>query len=307
MQILATSPYLEHLELDKFLHNLPDIGNARPRAVLPLPPSLLALRLHNHTPALSARFLSRVVVPPTTSLSIRSFIPLPNEEWNHNTAGLAEEEQGNTLRAAVPAGPSLASSLPGLTTVTRARLTIEWDNKVECFSTQTGRRPDGGEALILEILQATPNSLKTEDGLGDLLVLLGSAPLARLEIIGRGSGVGAEMWARVFQAFPLLVSLDASADGALFDGLHRASLAGPPDSEGQVACQGLERIYINDCWERLGRLDGLFKRLIRCLQWRRDKGRRLKELRMTFREDLVEDVRQYLPRLEELVAKVELV
>ena len=115
------------------------------------------------------------------------------------------------------------------------------------------------------------------------------------------------MWARGFQAFPLLVSLDASADGALFDGLHRASLAGPPDSEGQVACQGLERIYINDCWERLGRLDGLFKPLIRCLQWRTDRGKRLKELRMAFHEELLEDVKAYVPRLEELVAKVELV
>ncbi|KAM5544292.1 hypothetical protein V8D89_001952 [Ganoderma adspersum] len=285
VQILATSLHLEYLELDEFLQDLPDSGNARPGA-LPLP-SLLALRLYNHAPSLSARFLSRVIVPPTTSLSIKSFIPLPDEEWNDNIVGLAEEEQGNTLRAAVPTGPSLASALPGLTTVTRARLTIEWDDKVECFSTQTGRRPDGSEALILEILQATPNPLQAEDGLADLVVLLGSAPLAHLEIIGRGSRVGAEMWARVFQAFPLLVSLDVSADGALFDGLHEASLASPPDSEGQAACQGLERIYINDL--------------------RTDRGNRLKELCMAFREELVEDVKTYLPRLEELVAKVELV
>ncbi|PIL25351.1 hypothetical protein GSI_13240 [Ganoderma sinense ZZ0214-1] len=88
------------------------------------------------------------------------------------------------------------------------------------------------------------NSLKMVHGLADLLVLLGSAPLAHLEIISRDSDVRAHMWARVFRGFPSLVSLAASADGALFDGLHEASLTGP--AEGPVACQGLMRIRISD-------------------------------------------------------------
>ncbi len=110
VQLLETNLCLEHLELDEFLHNLTDGGSTLGPAC-PLP-SLLSLRLNNHLPVHSARFLSRVVVPHTTLLSIEARVGLP------------EGEQGETLRAIVPPAPSIAISLPGLATVTWARLVV---------------------------------------------------------------------------------------------------------------------------------------------------------------------------------------
>ena len=303
-QLLTTFTCLEHLELSKFLQHLSDSGTAEP--AWPLPQSLLSLRLFNHIPVHSARFLSRIVIPTTTSLSIKAHMG--------GVEGL--EEQPNTLLAIVPSMPGLTSSLPGLAVVTRARLHIvRWiQHAIECFSTQLGR----DEVRVIELAPTDStdvidlrDSMDLSDTLADIVVLLRSAPLTHLEIIGQFTSVGAETWISIFRTFPSLVSLEAGVDETLFDGLQEVSLASFPEE--QVACLQLERICISYGQGDPESPELLFKPLVDYLRCRADKGSRLKELcidaSLCTRRDVhvhIDAIKVYLPCLEDLVTKVEL-
>ena len=143
------------------------------------------------------------------------------------------------------------------------------------------------------------------DGLADLCTLLGSASLTNLEVVGFVSTAEAGAWARLFQAFPSLVSLEAGADGALFYGLYQASVASPAGES--VACRGLERIMIVDYEVGWWRLEQVLDPLVYCLHYRSERGTRLKEFywEVDLRNDDNRDVTQgYLPCLEELVSMV---
>ncbi|KAI1788152.1 hypothetical protein LXA43DRAFT_1026435 [Ganoderma leucocontextum] len=298
VQLLSNSLYLEHLELDDFLQNLSNSENLHVGPARPLP-SLLSLRLDNHTPLHSARFLSRVVIPQTASLSITAEMG-------------AEEERADTLRAIVPGPPNLASSLPGLTTVTWVRLLAtseEW--AIGCHPTQPGMDEPALIELALMWSDIEPigwgHPSRMQDGMADLLALLGSAPLTHLDIMGHCPTVDTETWARLFRTFPSLVSLTADAARALFAGLHEASLslANPVTGGTQpaIACRGLKRISINDHLGKLGKLEPLMDSLIRCLRYRADRGTRLEELEVDFHQ-ITDATRMYLPQLKDIVSKV---
>ena len=65
VQVLADSLALEYLHLDHFIQRLygaGDRGGYEPPYLLP---SLVSLRLDNHTPMHSERFLAQIAVPPT--------------------------------------------------------------------------------------------------------------------------------------------------------------------------------------------------------------------------------------------------
>ncbi|KAM5544285.1 hypothetical protein V8D89_001945 [Ganoderma adspersum] len=287
VQLLATDLSLEHLELDEFLQQLSDSGDVGAPAS-PLP-SLLSLRLSNHIPVHSARFLSQVLIPQTASLEIEA---------------LAEEEREITLRALVP--PNVASSLPRISTVAWARLVITCDEyAIECPSMQLEQESD--ETMLVKLAFTSSPGPDWSDsmpgGLADLLALFGSAPLTHLELFGDSSAVAAETWTALFRAFPALVSLEAEADGALFTCLHEASLSNSADEE--VACRGLERIVLNDDWGVSGRLEWVLDPLIRCLRYRAEKGSRLQELCLALPQDL-SALKVYLAQLEELVPNLEL-
>ncbi|KAI1788150.1 hypothetical protein LXA43DRAFT_1026425 [Ganoderma leucocontextum] len=285
VQLLSDCPRLNHLELDGFLQQLPDSGSVGPPRFLP---SLVSVRLSDHVPIHSARFLSRIVIP-AASLSTTANI------------GFDEEERGDTLRAVVP--PNLRNSLPGLATLTWGRLIMTYEEySIECHPTKPGR----GETVLVE-LALTSSAVgwagRMSDGLTDLLELFGSAPLTHLETLGYCTTVDVEIWAQLFRTFPSLVSLEADVDEAVFTGLLEASLASPVD--GPVVCRALERVSMTDEWGVLKNVEPLLDPLIHCLLYRADRGTRLKELHLGFHGVARAAVREkYLPQLENLVSNI---
>ena len=291
VQLLSDCPELEHLELDNFLHQLSDGKNVGPPRTLP---SLVSVRLDDHVPVHSMRFLSRIVTP-SASLSVTAKV------------GSDEATPGDTatLRAIVP--PSLTSSLPRLPTVRWGRLIVTGEQcSILCHPT----KPRRDETPLVELSLKCPLQLNWEyclsDGLTDLLALFGFAPLTHMEVERYFSIVDAEAWARFFRAFPSLVSLEADAEEALYAGLYEASLSSPADDATEpMACRGLERLSLGDSWGlwRDTPVHLLLDPLIHCLRYRADRGVRLKELHMDSRvqKDVLEE---YLPLLKEVVSNV---
>ncbi len=303
VQLLSHSPGLEHLELDNFLQQLSDSGNAGPPRSLP---SLRFLRLDNHSPMCSAaaRFLSQIIVP-AASLSITVDVDSANED-----AGVKVDD---TLCAIIP--PNVRSSLPQFANVTRGRLKVTLEHcTVECHPTE----PEPGEPVLvthLALTSPTGSSCWEGDlshGISDFLMLFGSAPLTHLEVAGYCDSIaaGTDAWASLFRTFPSLVSLEADGDDMAVTGLLEASLASPAD--GPVVCQGLECITLNDEWGNLpvtltgpDQVAFAFDPLVRCLRYRADRGARFKELRLELHRVAQAAVREkYLPQLESLVQNI---
>ncbi|PIL25325.1 hypothetical protein GSI_13214 [Ganoderma sinense ZZ0214-1] len=245
IQLLSSSPTLRHLELEDFLQQLSDGGSvAGPLQVLP---SLRSLRLGDHLPVYSARFLSRVVIP-AASLSITADID-PDDEDSDSEEEEEEEEIGDdTLSSIVP--PNLRRSLPRLTSVTRARLKVTFEDcAIECYA--TAREPDETPLVDLSLTSSTDSTSWEGDlskGIIDFLALFDSAPLTHFKTVGycELDAAGSQAWARLFQTFPSLVSLEADTSDMVVEGLLEASLASPTD--GPVVCTGLESITLNDEW-----------------------------------------------------------
>ncbi|PIL25339.1 hypothetical protein GSI_13228 [Ganoderma sinense ZZ0214-1] len=294
VQLLSTIPLLEYLDLDEFLQTLSDSGNVI--SACPLP-SLLSLRLSNHHPVHSARFLSLVVIPQAASLSIQAHI------------GPVEHAHGSTLRAIVPPAPHLASSLPGLGTVTWARLVVTSDQyAIECPYTQPGHEDPDAFLIQLALTSSTVPELQVEwddhmpEGVADLFALLQSAPLTHLEVSGSCSIVDAGTWARLFRTFPSLVSLEIGASGSIFTGLHEASLTSPVG--GPVICRGLGRIAISDYHEVIERPEWVFDPLISCLRYRAERGTQLGELHLKLHETTDEDIFRYISEFRDVASNV---
>ena len=294
VKLLSDIPGLRHLELDDFLQQLSDSGNIGSPVTLP---SLRSLRLNNHLPTFSARFLSRFIIP-AASLSITATV-----YFDDGDNGAVEND---TLCAILP--PNFRTSLPQLMTVTRCRLTtIYEENTIECYSTTP--EPDETPLVKLSLTSSTgPNwECRLSDGIADLLALFSSAPVTHLVTLGHTLSTvsGVESWVRLFRGFPALVSLEADIDDMVLTGFQVASLMSPQD--GPVVCRGLEHITLNDEWGHLRevRVEPVFDPLVRCLLYRAERGTRLKELRLEFHRTARVAVREtYLPQLENLVANV---
>lgn len=222
-----------------------------------------------------------------------------------------EGDGGATIRACVP--PVLANTLPSLTTFTWARLTVVFAHDVWSIEGHPTKREPGMIPLALLSMDPCRHVIDWEhhtlDCLDDLLAVFGAASLTHLEVIGVCATVTAETWATVFQAFPCLVSLDADAEGALFDGLHVASLVSPVSdgAESQtVACRGLDHIsLVAYCSGLLRPPELVLEPLVDCLRNRAEKGTRVKQLHMNLHMRM-DSVRRYLPQLEDLVSEVTL-
>ncbi|PIL25279.1 hypothetical protein GSI_13168 [Ganoderma sinense ZZ0214-1] len=195
---------LEHLGLTEFLQQFSGGETFRPPRSLP---SILSLRVYGHTPIHSTQFLSRITIPTS---SARLFVGAKYDEG----------QRGETIGTSLP--PNLVNTLPNVATFTWARLTLVLD----------WWTPD-------PILARSDWEERMSDSLDDLLTVFGDARLTHLEVIGLCATVTAETWITVFQAFPCLVSLEADAEAALFDGLHAASLASlaPSDNTDSQALQ----------------------------------------------------------------------
>ena len=299
VELLSGSPNLIHLELDDFLQQLSDSGNfTGPPRVLS---SLQSLRLGDHRPVYSARFLARIVIP-AASLSITADINPDDDEEERE-----EETEYDTLCTIVP--PNLRDSLPQLMSVTCARLKVMGDDFVlECHP--TALEPDETPLVSLGLISSTERANwegNLQEGIADFLALFGSAPLTHFKTVGfcESDAAGPEAWGRLFRTFPSLVSLEVDINDFAVEGLLEASLASPED--GPVVCAALECITLHDELGCLG-IDWMpvvFDPLVRCLLYRIERGARLKELRLELHGVVRVAVREkYLSQLEDLVSNV---
>ncbi|TBU45465.1 hypothetical protein BD309DRAFT_711902 [Dichomitus squalens] len=297
VQLLASSPNLESLELDEILGQLDDDDHGDRTSGQPahLLPSLRSLRLDHHCLLHSARFLSRILLPPTASLSIRT---------------LGDIEQGYTLRSFLPSNPR--DLLPGLASVTRATL----------FITGGEMSLHGWTAQKRVVLQASIHPLDDEDGweaplsegLDDLLKILCPASLTHLTIHGESVVADPAEWATLFSSLPTLAWLQIGADDNAFVGLLMASRRRKRSTDEPIACSRLRRLAVKGDWFIYHNLDIFCDTLVECLQYRARRGSRLRVLQaQLIYDEYVEWEntrtealfrRQHLPRLQRLVAEV---
>ncbi|KAM5544288.1 hypothetical protein V8D89_001948 [Ganoderma adspersum] len=227
VELVSESPNLVHLELDDFLQQLSDSGNfTGPPRVLS---SLRSLRLGDHRPVYSARFLARIVIP-AASLSITADIN-PDDDDDDEEEEEEEETEYDTLCTIVP--PNLRDSLPQLMSVTCARLKVMGDDfALECHP--TALEPNETPLVSLGLISSTKRADwdgNLQEGIADFLALFGSAPLTHFKTVGvcESDASGSEAWSHLFRTSPSLVLLEVDINDFAIEGLLEASLASPED------------------------------------------------------------------------------
>ena len=141
-------------------------------------------------------------------------------------------------------------------------------------------------------------------GIDDLVEIFSPAALTYLEIIGECAAVEVETWTTLFCTFPSSLSFRGAAHAALFSGLRGAWVASV--SGVLIRCPRLERVWVDGYWETSGAMKAAVDPLLDCLQFRAERGTRLKELHMEICCPDAEGafVSQCLPLLREFVSNV---
>ncbi|KAI1797035.1 hypothetical protein LXA43DRAFT_1089557 [Ganoderma leucocontextum] len=291
LDALAASTNLEILELVSVLQRIQGdwvedmVAGRNPLSLR----HLKSLVLIAHPPVYTSRFLSHVLLSPAVSVRIDGYL-----------GSVVERDVTETVSAMLPSNPAIV--LPALVLAKEAVINIyEPEYSLSC-SVEPRER---GSHLITLLIQSSLipqwNDFSSHHGARDLLNVLASAPLTKLDFVGDCGDVAAETWTEIFNTYPLLETLYLGITGTTktaFTGLMDAG----PTSDSPVACPRLRSVEISGPF---------FKKAIdvalRCLRDRAEKGYRLETISVDLWGDRRDDTlleTKYTPQLQELVTDV---
>lgn len=275
--LLASSSRLESLRLDHFLHGL--IGRLRPlstslRQTIALP-RLTGLRLTESDMDIISTFTSYLRLPPSASIYLSCY--------PESTPTV------DPLSNFLPPIAHRTSFMPLLScsTVTEASLWLSCA-KYAMRALDTTH----GSTLFLSIHESAGEALEHDSmglqhGVSDLLDLLdsGAAPLTRLSIAGLEDNAPVRAWGQLFTSFPALEFLTLSPAGSR---TRVATLWTALRGSGGADADTVDSTTVIP-WPRLSHLkfgDGfimspaLFSQMLDCLEWREERGSRLRYLQL---------------------------
>lgn len=274
---LASSPRLESLRLDHFLHGL--IGELHPpstslRKPIALP-QLAGLRLTESDMNIISTFTSYLRLPPSASIYLSCY---------------PESAQApGPLSNFLPSAAHRTSFMPllGCSTVTDASLWL-FCAKYAMRALDTTH----GSTLFLSIHESTGavlehDSMGLQHGVSDLLDVLssGAAPLTRLSIAGLEDNAPVEVWDQLSTSFPTLELLTLSPAGsrtrmATFWAALRGSGGADADTVDSTTVAPWPRLSHLELGDGFAMSPGLFSQMLDCLEWRGERGSRLRYLQL---------------------------
>ncbi|OJT09163.1 hypothetical protein TRAPUB_14373 [Trametes pubescens] len=279
LDALASSTRLEELLLFNFLRGL--IGEFRP----PSPSTsrrpitlahLIHLRIAENDVRLVSMFVSHLCLPANPKVELQGYTAFEG--------GFL----GDTLSDLLPPTAHRAAFAPLLSssTLTDVSLSILFS----CFQIEAHDVVHGSSiSLHMEYtggeLQDGP--MRLNQGVSDLVDILGAAPLRRLSVTGIEERPPVDVWDHLFRSFPTLESLSLSAEEPQCDMLSFWTALGgsigddngaDPDSVAGIRCPNLSRLELKG---GLPMSQELFLEMLECLARRGERGSWLEYLQLS--------------------------
>ncbi|KAI0700251.1 hypothetical protein C8T65DRAFT_286394 [Cerioporus squamosus] len=304
LDALRASPHLESLTITNVLEGLRDRHSVLSALPVVLP-HLSTFYLSNNHPSYAPPFLTHLRIPPTCTTTI--FATPHTEDFVLTPLEL-------TIAELIP--ENSAEVLPVLASVTTVEVEMTWGDYA-LRGVPAGS--DGFRGTILLGLVAEDQPVEDWDwscnlslGLREAAQVFEGAQVTRVRVKGdHGSSYLPEAWREVFQAFPLLETLEITGSGApsrMWTGLR---MAGPNIVQQlggglpATACPSLRTVSVDGREMLVSKR--FFEELLACLRHRARQGARLESLHLKLSPDQAhfDKLRdRYWAQVEELVGSI---